>query len=146
MRVVLSDPEIAFVGGTKGGFIFPKFLFAVDAMFSAVKIMELIAKSKTRIAELDARYPERYFLVKRNVACPRDLKGKMMRKIMEDTAGNYRILIDGVKIIYDNETSLLLLPDRERDIFHINAESRSKSRATRLVSEYEKKLTEWIRE
>ncbi len=146
MRVVLSDPEIAFVGGTKGGFIFPKFLFAVDGMFSAVKILELMAKSKLRIAELDARYPERYFIVKRNVACPRDLKGKMMRKIMEDTADRYRVLIDGVKIIYDNETSLLLLPDRERDLFHINAESRSKSRATRLVSEYEKKLTEWIAE
>jgi Phosphomannomutase len=146
MRAVTADPEIGFVGGTKGGFIFPKFLFAVDGMFSAAKIMELIAKSKTRIGELAARMPERYFLVKRNVACPKDLKGKVMRKIMEDTAEHYRVLIDGVKIIYDNETSLLLLPDRERDIFHINAESRTKSRAARLVSEYEKKLNEWIAE
>jgi mannose-1-phosphate guanylyltransferase/phosphomannomutase len=146
MRAVTADPEIGFVGGTKGGFIFPKFLFAVDGMFSAVKIMELIAKSKTRIGELAARIPERYFLVKRNVACPKDLKGKVMRKIMEDTAEHYRVLIDGVKIIYDNETSLLLLPDRERDIFHVNAESRTKSRAARLVSEYEKKLNEWIAE
>lgn len=146
MRAVTSDPEIGFVGGTKGGFIFPKFLFAVDGMFSAAKIMELIAKSKTRIGELAARMPERYFLVKRNVACPKDLKGKVMRKIMEDTAEHYRVLIDGVKIIFDNETSLLLLPDRERDIFHVNAESRTKSRATRLVSEYEKKLLEWINE
>jgi len=56
------------------------------------------------------------------------------------------VLIDGVKIIYDNETSLLLLPDRERDIFHVNAESRTKSRAARLVSEYEKKLNEWVAE
>ncbi len=146
MRTVSADPDIGFVGGTKGGFIFPKFLFAVDGMFSAAKIMELIAKSKTRIGELSARLPERYFLIKRNVACPKDLKGKVMRKIMEDTADHYRVLIDGVKIIYDNETSLLLLPDRERDIFHINAESRSKSRATRLVSEYEKKVMGWVSE
>jgi mannose-1-phosphate guanylyltransferase / phosphomannomutase len=146
MRVGINDSDIGFVGGTKGGFIFPKFLFAVDGMFAAVKILELMSKSKIRFSELAARYPERYFLVKRNIACPRDAKGKVMRKIMEDTAQHYRILIDGVKIVYDNETTLLLLPDRERDIFHINAESRSKSRASKLVSEFEKKLTAWIEE
>ncbi|MDX2128778.1 MAG: sugar phosphate nucleotidyltransferase [Chloroherpetonaceae bacterium] len=146
MRTIASDPEISFVGGTKGGFVFPKFLFAVDGMFSCVKIMEMMAKSKVRIGDLSVRYPEKYFMIKRNISCPKDAKGKVMRKIMEDTASNYRILIDGVKIIFDNETSLLLLPDKERDIFHINAESRSKSRAVRLVSEYERKLSGWVLE
>jgi mannose-1-phosphate guanylyltransferase/phosphomannomutase len=146
MRAVTSDPEIGFAGGTTGGFIFPKFLFACDGMFSVVKILELMAKSKTRLGLLSEQYPELYSLVKRNASCPKDLKGKVMRKIMEDTASHYRILVDGVKIVYDNETSLLLLPDRERDIFHINGESKSKAKATRLVSEYEKKIKGWVSE
>ncbi|NTV45081.1 MAG: NTP transferase domain-containing protein [Chlorobiales bacterium] len=146
MKTVTSDPEIGFAGGTKAGFIFPQFLFACDAMFSTVKIMELMAKAKTRIGEMNVKYPQSYFLVKHNVACPKDLKGKVMRKIMEHTADHERILIDGVKVMFDSDTSLLLLPDRERDIFHVDAESKSKSRATKLVAEYEKKLTEWVRE
>jgi len=146
MRAVTSDPEIAFAGGTKAGFIFPGFLFACDAMFSTVKILELIAKTSTRIGDLNLKYPQRYFLVKRNVPCPKDLKGKVMRKIMEETNDNERVLIDGVKVIYDDDTSLLLLPDRARDIFHVDAESKSKSRATMLVAEFEQKLNAWIRE
>jgi len=146
MKAVTSDTEIKFAGGTKAGFIFPDFLFACDAMFSMVKILELMAKAKAKMGEISLKYPQRYFLEKRNVSCPKDLKGKVMRKIMEDTADQERILIDGVKIVFDADTTLLLLPDRARDIFHIDAESKSKSSATKLVTEYEDKLNAWVRE
>ncbi len=146
MKAVTADPEIKFAGGTKAGFIFPEFLFACDAMYSTVKILELMAKAEAKMGDVSLKYPQRYFLSKRNVSCPKDLKGKVMRKIMEDTADQERILIDGVKIVFDTDTTLLLLPDRARDIFHIDAESKSKNYATKLVTEYEEKLNAWVRE
>ncbi len=146
MKAVTADPEIKFAGGTKAGFIFPEFLFACDAMYSTVKILELMAKAEAKMGDVSLKYPQRYFLSKRNVSCPKDLKGKVMRKIMEDTAEQERILIDGVKIVFDTDTTLLLLPDRARDIFHIDAESKSKNYATKLVTEYEEKLNAWVRE
>ena len=145
MMDVISDPDITFVGGTKGGFIFPDFLKAADGMFAMAKILELMAISGLRLAELDQTLPRLRF-VKKSVSCPWDHKGKVMRHIIKETEHMHRDLIDGVKIYPDppeSYTSILLLPDRERPLFHINVETRDWTTAKQLSDEYERKFLKW---
>lgn len=141
-----SDKQIGFVGGTKGGFIFKEFLFASDGMYSIVKLLECIAKTRKRIGELDQETPRLYF-AKKNVPCPWHIKGKILRKLTEMSEKNPRDLIEGIKLYpegLNSYTSVLLIPDRARPIFHVNAESPDYSVSERLCTEYETSIKQWI--
>ncbi|MFN0158141.1 MAG: sugar phosphate nucleotidyltransferase [Bacteroidota bacterium] len=134
-----------FVGGTKGGFIFSKFFFATDAMYSVAKILEMMAHADKRLGQIDDELPH-LFPAKRNVNCSWEHKGKVMRNIMRDTEGMRRDLVDGVKVYFDNgrkEVSALLIPDKERPLFHINVEARDQESADALANQYEKKVIRW---
>jgi mannose-1-phosphate guanylyltransferase/phosphomannomutase len=141
-----TDKQNKFVGGTKGGFIFNEFLFASDSMYSITKLLECIAKTKKRIGELDKETPRLHF-VKKNISCPWHVKGRIMRKLTEESEGIPRDLIEGIKLYpvdIGKHTSVLLNPDRARPVFHINAESVDIAVAQRLADEYESKIKNWI--
>jgi phosphomannomutase len=69
-----------------------------------------------------------------------------MRRIMRDSEGRRRDLIEGVKVYFDDGDqgcSALLIPDKERPLFHINAEAGSQETADVLATEYEMKVIKW---
>ena len=141
-----TDKQIKFVGGTKGGFIYNEFLFASDGMYSIAKLLEFIAKTGKRIGDLDKETPKLQF-VKRNISCPWHVKGRIMRKLTEQSEGIPRELVEGIKLYpegVNSQTSLLLNPDRARPVFHINAESPDIATAQHLVDEYETRIRVWI--
>jgi mannose-1-phosphate guanylyltransferase/phosphomannomutase len=132
-----------FVGGTKGGFIFPKFLFASDAMFSVAKILEMTAKTGLKLSEIDRMVP-RLHMVKKNMDCPWSEKGTIMRKLIDFTKNEKRETIDGIKVHFDDGTWIHLLPDKERALFHINAESLNREMAQSIADQFESKIAEWL--
>jgi len=130
-----------FVGGTKGGFIFPGFQLGVDAMFAVVKILELLIKNETDIG--DVRGPwEGLHMFGKEVACSWGLKGKVMRNLMEYSEQKKRLLIDGVRLIEDSSW-ILLRPDRKKALFHILAESKTPEKSKELVKEYSGLIKKW---
>ena len=141
-----TDKQTKFVGGTKGGFIFNDFLFASDSMYSISKLIECIARTKKRIGELDSETPRLHF-IKKDISCPWHVKGRIMRKLTEESEGIPRDLIEGIKL-YPTDigkyTSILLNPDRARPVFHIIAESVDIAVAQRLTNEYASKIKKWI--
>jgi mannose-1-phosphate guanylyltransferase/phosphomannomutase len=142
MMEATADKSVRFVGGNKGGFIFTDFFFATDAMYSVAKILEMIAKAGAGLGEIDESI---LWLcgARRNVNCSWEHKGKVMRRIMNDSEGRRRDLVDGVKIHLDDGSSALLIPDKERPLFHINAEAPTHEAAEDLASAYEKKVMGW---
>lgn len=144
MMDATNDKEVAFVGGTRGGFIFPEFLFSIDGMYAVAKIMEMVARTGLTLGQLDRELPRRA-VVDRTVECPWELKGKVMRKAMEHSANHPRLLIDGVKIFFDDDWALLI-PDKERPLFHIVVETEKHERSAQLALEYERLVREWKEE
>ena len=142
MMEATADKSVRFVGGNKGGFIFTDFFFATDAMYSVAKILEMIAKTGVGLGEIDESIP-RMSGARRNVNCSWEHKGKVMRRIMNDSDGRRRDLVDGVKIYLDDGSSALLIPDKERPLFHINAEAPTREAAEELATAYEKKVMAW---
>lgn len=134
-----DDPDVELAGGTKGGVIFPQFLFATDGMFTIMKILELAAKSHKKLSEIERRAP-RLYMAKNNIFCTKDQKGKIMRKLVEESEGKKRQLIDGIKIFFDANKWVLCIPDSERELFHVNAEAKTQKAADELVREYSNKI------
>jgi mannose-1-phosphate guanylyltransferase / phosphomannomutase len=143
MMQVLENKDVAFVAGTRGGFIFSNFSFAVDGMYSIAKILEMLALTDLKISELDQSIPK-LFMMNSTVFCPWDSKGKIMRKLIEESVGQLRELVDGVKIFYEDNAWVLLSPDKERPIFHIRVESRSEERSKEIMVEYLVKFKSWL--
>jgi mannose-1-phosphate guanylyltransferase / phosphomannomutase len=146
MMEAASDKSIGFVGGTRGGFIFTDFFFASDGMYSLARILGLLAVSKKTFGDLNGQVIQ-YPSVKLDVPCAWDKKGKVMRYIMKNSEKLERQLIDGIRIKFDKHTDeyicIQLVPDKEKPVFHIHAEGRTKEFAQKLAEEYSQKIIEW---
>ncbi|MBK8981743.1 MAG: NTP transferase domain-containing protein [Ignavibacteria bacterium] len=143
MMMACDDTDVKFVGGTRGGFLFPEFLYATDGIFSVAKIIELIARSGVSIDELDKNTPG-LFLLKENIICSKEDKGSIMRKFMEDNTKYRQELIDGVKIFIDKNTTVLCIPDTDRNFIHLNVESDKQQKAVKYMKEYKKKIEKYL--
>lgn len=129
-----------FVGGTRGGFIFPGFQMGADAIFSAVRILEMLARTQTHLGELRLKY-EHFVRKSVSVPCPWAKKGTVMRRLITDSNHKKRQLIDGVRI-FEETGWVLIAPDRMKASFNILAESLSDTDASRLVKQYQSVVEE----
>ena len=127
MNAVLNDTSIEFVAGTKGGFIFPEFLFAVTGL---------------KLGDADALLP-RYHRIDRDIHCPWQVKGQIMRHAMHDSEHMERQLIDGIKLFLGGRSWVLLLPSKEYELFYIFVEAETQERAEAIADEYEHKVVQW---
>ncbi|MFQ6040633.1 MAG: sugar phosphate nucleotidyltransferase [Candidatus Poribacteria bacterium] len=135
MMEVAASQDISFVGGTKNGYIFPQFHPVFDAMGALMKTLEMMAQGDARLGELKKLCPTSA-MVREHVSCPWELKGTVMRNVIEEAKDEKTELIDGVKIHFDNDDWVLILPDMSRPIFHVNAESDSMPKAHDLADKY----------
>ncbi len=139
-----TNKDVAFVGDSRGRFIFPDYLFASDAMFTVGKILEMMSLTGLSIADAHAAIPMRY-KVQTSVACPWEAKGRVMRRAMEHTEREERQLIDGVKVFLGQD-SVLLLPDKERASFFVFTEGETQAAAQSLSDEYAELIRRWSAE
>ena len=77
-----AQEGMIFAGATSGGYIFPRFLPAYDAMAALCNLLELLAPLNRPLSELVAELPQST-LVHREVHCSWSLKGTVMRVLNE---------------------------------------------------------------
>ena len=141
MMEATRDSQVLFVGGTRGGFIFPEFLSASDGMFTACKLLEMVAATGYTLSDLDRTLPKRH-LLQQSVPCAWESKGTVMRRAMEHSENKQRLLVDGVKIL-DGTVSILLVPDREEATFTVTAEADTADKAQRELDRYTTLVAQW---
>lgn len=141
MMQAFHDPEIDFVGGTRGGFILSRFQLGADAMFASIKLLELLARRNADLAELRAEHT-RYHMVSTQVPCSWAKKGQVMRLLLQHTEGKERQLVDGARFREDGSW-VWIAPDRDAAYFTIYVESDERSRAESLASAYEQQVARW---
>lgn len=144
MMMACDDKDVKFVGGIRGGFLFPEFLYATDGMFSVAKILELLAKCNMTLDAIDDTTPKLHML-KENITCSKDEKGSILRKFMEDTIKYRQELIDGVKVFIDKNSTVLCMPDKVRNFIHLNVESNTKAKSQSLMKDFRKKIEKYVR-
>ncbi|WP_345993864.1 sugar phosphate nucleotidyltransferase [Sulfurimonas sp. HSL-1716] len=125
-----------------GNFSFKEFSYTRDGMYASLKIMELLSNNGVRLSEVSTRIDEFYYKAFK-VKCPQSLKGKMMRKFLEDAKGKKSSLIDGVKI-WENESDwILMIPDQYRECLNIYIQAKDEISGEALYNSYNTKMAEW---
>jgi mannose-1-phosphate guanylyltransferase/phosphomannomutase len=130
-----SQEGIIMAGDGAGNFIFPQFQPAIDGMMATAKLLEFLATQQTKLSEVIASLPPLY-VAKRKVSCPWEVKGTVMRLLNERYRDHHKELIDGIKVILNDEEWVLTLPDPDQPVFHVYAESNSEEQAEALADEY----------
>jgi mannose-1-phosphate guanylyltransferase/phosphomannomutase len=128
---------VVFAGGNAGGYIFPEFVCAFDAVMSLMKLLELLAPHDEPLSDLVAGLPTST-LVHRTVACPWSLKGTVMRTLTEElqkAAPDDVGLIDGVRVT-DPGGWVQILPDADEPVFHVYAEGVAASDSTDMAERF----------
>jgi mannose-1-phosphate guanylyltransferase/phosphomannomutase len=137
---VASEDDVVFAGAVGGGYVFPEFLPAYDAVASLCKLLELLAPERRPLSDLVAELPSST-LVHRQLPCPWALKGLIMRVLNERLAGRELDLTDGIKL-FDERGWVQVLPDPDEPVIHLYAEGDTDE----LSNELEHELREQVEE
>ncbi len=127
-----AEAVLASDGG--GGFCWPDFAISFDAIFTIARVLEMLAKTGTSLGALRARIPA---VTHRTAVefCPWEVKGRVMRTMMERHLRDRVDLTDGVKVFVDDGW-VLVAPDADRPEYYVIASTIDRGHAERLVEEY----------
>ncbi len=128
-----SEEGVVFAGAVGGGYVFPEFLPAYDAVASLVKLLELLAPANRAVSEVVAELPQPT-LVHRQLSCPWAMKGLVMRVLNERLAGRDLDLTDGIKVFEERGWSQVL-PDPDEPVIHLYAEGETAESSEELAGE-----------
>jgi len=135
-----SSGGVIFGGALSGGYVFPAFLPAYDAMASLCNLLELLAPIESPLSELVATLPKPT-LVHRQLPCPWAKKGLVMRLLNERFADGNVDLVDGIKV-FEERGWVQVLPDPDEPLIHIYAEGRDEEATAELEREARELVTE----
>ena len=128
-----AEDGVIFAGAVGGGYVFPEFMPAYDAVASLCKLLELLAPMDRPLSELVSELPAST-LVHRQLPCPWSLKGTVMRVLTERLRDRKLDLLDGIKVI-ERDGWAQVLPDPDEPVVHIYAEGKTRERSAELEAE-----------
>ena len=138
-----SSPGVRFAASQEGGYIFPGFLPAYDAVAALVDTLALLARSGRRLSEVVGRLPV-VRVAHEAVVTPWDKKGLVMRMVMEWAKDRDITLVDGVKVSH-NDGWALVFPDTEEPLTHVWAEASTDADARARAQEYARRIRNLLR-
>jgi mannose-1-phosphate guanylyltransferase / phosphomannomutase len=125
---------VIFAGSVGGGFVFPEFVPAYDAMASLCKLLELLAPMRRPLSEIVAELPEST-VIHRQVRCPWARKGTVMRILTERMKGKDVDVSDGLKV-FEERGWAQVLPDPHEPLVHVYAEGHTPEEGASLEEEF----------
>jgi mannose-1-phosphate guanylyltransferase/phosphomannomutase len=133
LTAVAAEPGVVFAAAGGGGYVFPEFLPAYDAVASLCKLLELLAPIERPLSELVAGLPEST-LVHTTLSCPWSQKGLVMRLLTERLKGRETDHMDGIKLM-EKDGWATVLADPDEPLVHIYAEGDTAEESERLEAE-----------
>ncbi|HET9690332.1 MAG TPA: sugar phosphate nucleotidyltransferase [Acidimicrobiales bacterium] len=134
---------LAFAADLHGGYLFPSFLPASDAVAALVRLLELLARSGRRLSDVRRGAP-RSAVAHEAVVTPWEKKGQVMRMVLEEAAGHETVLVDGVKVLHDDGW-VLVAPDPEEPLTHVWAEGPGHAEASGRAEEQARRIRSLLR-
>lgn len=118
-----------------GSFVFPQFQAAIDGLMAVAKLLEFLATQQTNLADVVAGLPP-FHISHREVSCPWEAKGTVMRLLNQQYKDRRADLIDGIKILLGEGEWVLVLPDPDYPKFHVYAEAQDDKEVQALADRY----------
>src|SRR5262249_37215619 len=134
---------VIFAGAPGGGFVFPRFLPAYDAIASLCKLLELLATvGEQPMSKLVGQLP-RPTLIHRQGQDPAGPEWAVERGVDERDADGSVDVTDGIKI-FDDRGWVQVLPDADEPVIHLYAEGETTATSEDLESELRSLVTDVI--
>ncbi len=127
-----------------GNFAFTEFSLYRDSMYAAIKILEMIVKYGLKLSDLVSR-TENFYHVHAAIDCPQALKGKMMRKFLEDARDKRSSSADGVKIWLTDSNWILMIPDQYSDHLNLYIQAENEADGQAIQDQYRAKIESWAK-
>ena len=129
-----TQTDLSLVGDGQGGFAFPTLPSGFDGLFATVKMLELLSGADTTLSRLANEVPP-YHIAMADAYCPWERKGRVMRRLHEQAQESGGKSAQGVRLSTDGEV-IVIVPDADKPLFHVQAESQSEQHATALAERY----------
>ncbi len=117
-----------------GGYVFPEHLLGFDAIFTLIKLLELLAKDGRTVSAVRREIPRAAY-EHRQETVPWDAKGRVMRTMVEMHRDAPVDLADGIKVFVDGGW-VLVLPDPDMPRYHIIVSMEDSEKARALADRY----------
>jgi len=117
-----------------GGYVFPDHLLGFDAIFTLIKLLELLAGDGRAVSALRKEVPRAAY-EHREESVPWDAKGRVMRTMVELHRDEPVDLADGIKVFVDGGW-VLVLPDPDMPRYHIIVSMEDSEKARALADRY----------
>ena len=131
---VAGGGGIAFAATGAGGYLWPDFLPAADAVVTMAKLLDLLVLTGRSLSSVVAGLPSVH-VAHETVSTPWERKGTVMRTTLEQASDRELVLVDGIKVLHADGWALVL-PDPEEPLTHVWAEGGSEGGARALAQEY----------
>jgi mannose-1-phosphate guanylyltransferase/phosphomannomutase len=139
-----AQDGVVFAGAVGGGYVFPEFIPAYDAVASLCKLLELLAPVERPLSELVADLPSPT-LVHRQVTVPWTFKGYVMRVVTERLKDRDLDLTDGIKVLDERGWSQVLA-DPDEPVVHVYAEGHTAAESAQLETELRSLIEDVLQE
>ncbi|NPA81449.1 MAG: NTP transferase domain-containing protein [Epsilonproteobacteria bacterium] len=130
------------IATVEGNFAFKEFSVHRDSIYALLKIIEMLSATKKSLSEIVKNIKPFYYNYSK-VSCTHALKGKMMRKFLQESRGKKSSTIDGVKI-WESETDwILMIPDQYSNHLKLYIQAKDQKTGEEIYNKYLDKITEW---
>jgi len=136
------EPGIGFAGSRSGGFVFPRFLAAYDAVMTFGMLLRMLDHIEMTLDEVVAELPA-FHLKTEAVFCPFDRKGAVMRTMAAIGQNGDEGAVEGVRIPTEDGWALVL-PHATEAVVHVFAEGASDASVNATLGRYVAEVHEAI--
>jgi phosphomannomutase/phosphoglucomutase len=133
----VEEENAAFGGQYSGHYAFPEIYSIDDAIYAAVKMVEIISKESKKFSEIVAAVP-RYFTKMEEIPCEDNLKFEIVERIKKKVQAERVVDVDGVKA-YTKDGWVLIRASNTSPMIRVISEGRTEGTMEKLL-EYGKKL------
>lgn len=130
------------VATVDGNFAFTEFATHRDSMYASLKITDLLMSQDVKLSEI-VKDIKPFYYTNMKIECTQALKGKMMRKFLEDAKGKKSSSADGVKIWVDTNDWILMIPDQYSDHLNLYIQAIDEEHGQAIYEAYKAKIEEW---
>jgi mannose-1-phosphate guanylyltransferase/phosphomannomutase len=125
-----------------GGFVWPSHLAAYDAVYTLLATVEMLVTTQARLSQLRQDLPSGTHL-ERSVPCPWEVKGEVMRRMVEGHRGDHLDLTDGLKVGVGGGW-VLVLPDPDRPSYRVIASQENEEDAVQELELFSRAVSETV--
>jgi len=141
-RTMVSE-GIKLGGEENGGVMYGLHQPVRDGAMTTALILEILARTGKRLSELFNSLPS-YCQLKDRVACPEEMKKRVLEKLRSAVKATKVETLDGVKVWHPDSSWILVRPSGTEPIFRLYAEAKTEEQVRGLVREFKELLTKII--